>query len=431
MKTKLKILTGLVLLIFLTTGLTLVALAETSDEGEALFNPEEVGLAPGGVGLLATINVNTTNDGLIDGDGFCSLREAIEAANTDTAVDACLKGDGDDTINLVAGTYVLTVGQHLLIDSNLTISGAGAGSTIIDGNATSRVFRVRFGADATISNVTITNGSATKGGGIQNQGTLQLTDSIVFSNTATTSDGGGIINDSTIVNPAVLTIANSTITGNKAEGGGGIFNQDGTATINNSTISLNTSTVPTTSLFAVAIGGGIANSAETTNATITVNQSKITTNTVEGLGGGGISNSADFTHTATIILNQTVVEDNIAKGVKTEISSDRGLGGGIRNGFFGTATTAETIMTLNDSTVSSNMAINGGGIANATTLTAAALTLQVTLNNSTVNGNATVANSATSVGNGGGLVNVNGTTSLVNSTVSGNGANGTDRKSVV
>lgn len=48
----------------------------------------------------AAIVVNTLDDdGLVDGD--CSLREAIEAANTNLPVDACPAGDGviTDTIN--------------------------------------------------------------------------------------------------------------------------------------------------------------------------------------------------------------------------------------------------------------------------------------------------------------------------------------------
>ena len=49
---------------------------------------------------IAGIVVNTTADGLNDGDGMCSLREAIEAANTDTAVDACMAGSGHDYITL-------------------------------------------------------------------------------------------------------------------------------------------------------------------------------------------------------------------------------------------------------------------------------------------------------------------------------------------
>jgi CSLREA domain-containing protein len=61
-----------------------------------------------------TITVTTTNDEL-NTDGDCSLREAIEAANTDSTVSGCPAGNGTDTIVLPSGTYKLTTG--------LTVSG--------------------------------------------------------------------------------------------------------------------------------------------------------------------------------------------------------------------------------------------------------------------------------------------------------------------
>jgi CSLREA domain-containing protein len=86
----------------------------------------------------AAITVNTTADELST-NGNCSLREAIQAANTDAAVDACTAGSGDDVITLPAGTYTLLLtgaGENanatgdLDILNNLTIDGAGAASTI-------------------------------------------------------------------------------------------------------------------------------------------------------------------------------------------------------------------------------------------------------------------------------------------------------------
>jgi CSLREA domain-containing protein len=57
------------------------------------------------------ITVNTTDDEL-NTDGDCALREAIRAANLDTAVDACAAGSGADTISfassVVPGTFLLT-----------------------------------------------------------------------------------------------------------------------------------------------------------------------------------------------------------------------------------------------------------------------------------------------------------------------------------
>lgn len=86
-----------------------------------------------GQARAATITPNTTADEL-DSDGNCSLREAIQAANTDSAVDACTAGSGADTIDVPAGTYALAIagagedanatGDLDILPSVLTIGGA-------------------------------------------------------------------------------------------------------------------------------------------------------------------------------------------------------------------------------------------------------------------------------------------------------------------
>ena len=40
-------------------------------------------------GHAATIVVTTTDDPVLGANGYCSLREAVKAANTNAAVDAC------------------------------------------------------------------------------------------------------------------------------------------------------------------------------------------------------------------------------------------------------------------------------------------------------------------------------------------------------
>jgi len=117
------------------------------------------------------IIVTTLGDELLL-EGDCSLREAIRAANQDAAVDACLAGSGADAIVLAPGTYTLglvgtgedgaAVGA-LDIQDNLTISGAGAASTIIDGNGRDLVFHTLGAISVTISSVTIRNGMLEKG----------------------------------------------------------------------------------------------------------------------------------------------------------------------------------------------------------------------------------------------------------------------------
>ena len=87
------------------------------------------------IARAATITVSVTaDDNTVNGN--CTLREAIIASNTDTAVDACPAGNGADTISLPAGNYVLTLGGmgedfavagDLDIRRDLTIVGAGRG----------------------------------------------------------------------------------------------------------------------------------------------------------------------------------------------------------------------------------------------------------------------------------------------------------------
>ena len=135
----------------------------------------------GGLGLVqpsyaATIPVTTPADEFGAAGAGCALREAIQAANTDAAFGGCPAGNGDDTITLPAGAYILSIAganddlNHsgdLDIWSNISIHGTGAASTIIDGAATDRVLDVLFGAAISISNITVRNGNVNgTGGGI-------------------------------------------------------------------------------------------------------------------------------------------------------------------------------------------------------------------------------------------------------------------------
>lgn len=77
----------------------------------------------------ATITVNTLADES-SVNGNCSLREAVQAANTNAPVDACAAGSpGLDTIVLPAGTIPLSV--LLNVTDAATFRGAGRASTTI------------------------------------------------------------------------------------------------------------------------------------------------------------------------------------------------------------------------------------------------------------------------------------------------------------
>src|SRR3954463_8561701 len=55
----------------------------------------------------ASIPVTIKGDTVAD-DGQCSLREAVQAANTNTANLGCPTGNGTDTITLGTGTFALS-----------------------------------------------------------------------------------------------------------------------------------------------------------------------------------------------------------------------------------------------------------------------------------------------------------------------------------
>ncbi len=322
-----------------------------------------------------------TNDGACDAD--CSLREAIIAANASA---------GDDTITVPAGTFTLTIAGtgedaaatgDLDITSNITINGAGASSTIIEGGtslATSvdRVFHVTGAFTVNISGVTVRNGKASdNGGGIYHSaGTLTITNS-TFSNNSATNRGGGIY-----VSNGTATITNSTFSGNSATGGtkrqgGGIYNDSGALTITNSTISTNS---------AFYEGGGIFNY----SGTLTVSNSTFSGNSATNSGGGGIYNGGGGGGTLTI-TNST-----FSGNTGTE-------GGGVRN--------AGGTLAISNSTFSGNSATSyGGGIFNE----GAGATL--TVSNSTFSGNSAAAGGGIS---NGGTVTVKNTI-VANSTSGGN-----------
>jgi CSLREA domain-containing protein len=203
--------------------------------------------------MAATITPNTLADEN-GGGGACSLREAIQAANTDGGFGGCAAGSGADTIPLATGTYQLAIAPDGTPDDNLdgdlditagsqvTISHAGITPTAISGGGIDRVLDIRPTGNAAISAVTIRDGStpaAGVGGGILNQGGSLAISNSTLTNNQTNAFGGGISN----LAAGTLTLTNVTISGNRASGdSGGLdnFQAGTTATLNNVTVTNNT-----------------------------------------------------------------------------------------------------------------------------------------------------------------------------------------------
>ncbi len=384
----------------------------------------------------AILTVNSLADGPISADGSAlTLREAIALIDTGgTATDssgnslATAKASQistanpfglDDVIQFAPGpfgegrqTIILNAGA-LPVDRDVTISGPAAGQLAVSGNYQSTVFEVGAGADVRISGLSIEVGTASdgSGGGIVNNGTLTLTDTIISDNTANQGAGGGIVNAGT------LTLAGSTVSGNAALNDAGILNA-GTLTLNESVVSNNATDG--------GVNGGIANT-----GTLALVNSAVSGNMA--LNNAGIYNSADLSLEDSAVSGNAAVWGNGGIGnyggaltvADSTISGNSALvAGGIGNYDDGTAT-------LQNSFIAGNSAGNaGGGIFNAATLTlthSARLgkrggsttrrhpqhQTRLTLNESVV------SNNATDGGVNGSIANT-GTLALVNSAVSGN-----------
>jgi CSLREA domain-containing protein len=244
-----------------------------------------------------------TTDGYCDefvaGATDCTLREAITYA---------ISIGGTDTITF-ADDYTITLGSELpAVTDTLTITGNGAGNTIIQGDTTPntanwRVFFVGAGGNLTLNQITVRHGTCdggcvapnSIGGGVYVifGGTLTLNNSLVSGNIA--YDGGGGLYNS----QGTVTITNSTFSANSSDNAGGAIVNQGTMTISNSTIASNTS--------ANNFAGGIRSVGNTLN----IYNSTISGNTSNGL----VSDGANIVHESGALgLYNTIIANPINGG---------------------------------------------------------------------------------------------------------------------
>ena len=121
---------------------------------------------------LDVISVNTLADPLTTPpNGSCSLREAIENANSpgaDTTGGDCATGTGDDTIDFsLSGTITLSGTLPAIANTSpnsLTIDGSGQSITI-DGAGLYQVLVLNAVATLNLNDLTIAHGNAIGNGG--------------------------------------------------------------------------------------------------------------------------------------------------------------------------------------------------------------------------------------------------------------------------
>ena len=379
----------------------------------------------------ATITPTTFAD---DGLGSGSLRDAVLQFNADTGTD-------DDTIQLLPGTYSLTIvnpgGRHetagLTGDLNLTqtshrwiIQGAGP-STIIDASQLQdRVFQiVNPGTQVVFQDLVLQGGLAQDDG---SDGALAGT---------TDALGGGILNnggDVTLDNVVVQNnvarggdVASLGVAGHNANGGG-IYSAGGALTIagatlgNNQTIGGRGGDHTESYSYNHAGDGGRAAGAGlyATGGSLDISDSMVASNRATGgrgrdgsyyfctfagchhnggAGGAALGGGLYVNGSALTISTSAIGSDQAAGGADGAYGFDGNGGGG--GGLYNSGT-----LTVTSSNLSGNTSDSGGGIYNDSLGT-------LTVSRTTVSGN--------SAGGGGGILNF-GTLTVSNSTVSGNSA---------
>jgi predicted outer membrane repeat protein len=307
----------------------------------------------GGIFNIGALSVsNSTFSGNSMPGVFCNGGDIANRWGTVTINNSSFSGN---TVN-VGGAIFNQSGAVTVTNSTFSGETAGVGGAIANGDGRLMV-----------SNCTFSGNRVWNGGGIYNDGTLIVSDSGFFDNSARyDGKGGGIYSGGT------ADVSNSTFSGNTASDGGAIKFGGGTLTVSNSTFSDNSAT---------ATGGGI----HIHDGILTVSNSVFSEN--QGHQGGGITNWL-----GTVIASDSTFSGNRAY-----------YGGGIYN------YNQVSEVTLNGSTFSGNTAArDGGGIYNASTLQ---------VSNSTFSGN--------SASGGGGIYNDNrdnGTAIVSNSTFSNNRA---------
>ncbi|KXJ04429.1 hypothetical protein AC249_AIPGENE4619, partial [Exaiptasia diaphana] len=248
------------------------------------------------------IQVSTVSDAIAT-DNRCTLREAIQAANTDTQVDTCAAGDGHDTI-------------VLFFDSDHTISLAGANEdtnqtgdfdiredltirpndpdvvVTVSAQGLDRVFEVFPEASLTLERIRVADGNTIGfGGGIF----LQVFDSVLTLQSSVVADNSSTLFGGGIYSAGTVNLIDSDVRDNESSFGAGIYmGTSSPLNMNRSTVRLNT---------ASADGGGL-------NVVVLNAESSSIYNNDADRHGGGIFWRSDDRGVANSTLTQITVAEN-------------------------------------------------------------------------------------------------------------------------
>ncbi len=390
----------------------------------------------------ATVTNSQFNDNtaISEGGGLRSIEAVTEISNSSFTGNSANIGGGIEGSGPAVGPNTLTITSSAIENNTATTTGGGINN---DRSSTLTITNVGLSNNQAgtegggIHNAgrlsfsgTVTNNTATRGGGIADVGGETTIQNSQISDNISSQDGGGL----SVGSGGTLTLQNSEVRGNQAgDQGGGIYMSANTQ--------LNTTSTTIANNQATSDGGGIANNGS--GSTATINTTRISSNTSDE-DGGGIYTARDSQTTVTnSAINNNAAQDNgggfyvrntsrLSLDATTVDSNSAGRDGG------GIATREQGQVIITSSTLSNNIAGDDGGGLDLDSGTAAA----DTLSNLTLSGNqadagaglsigssvavtvenATIANNQASGSNGGVSNLAGGTLSLQNSIVADNRA---------
>ena len=247
----------------------------------------------------------------------CSLRQAAD------------KAQSGDTVQLGAGVYTLTLGADIEIAKSVTLEGAGASTTSVDGSqnrgsnqfgATARILRTDAGATVTIEGLTITGGddetdevpcdacatvSLNGGGALWNDGAVVSLDHVAF-----TGNPGGAIGGVVSNSGGTLTMTSVSFTNDQAAIGGALFTHSGT--VSGTGVTFEGSATGCCNIGAIYLLGG----------TVTLTNSTVVGNGGASSIGGGIHNGGG---------TLTLTNDTLSGNVRRQLMTDQGASTTVEN----------------------------------------------------------------------------------------------------
>ncbi len=360
----------------------------------------------------------------------CGATRATACARIDTAVAQAAPGD---TIKVAPGTYRAAAASDLVVlTKDLTLAGAGARRTVLNGRHLGTVLTVDPGVTATVTGLTIKGGTGTD---VTESGTQARV-------------GGGVFNEGT------LTLYRDTVTGNKvfataygpgaqaAASGGGIFNADGgTLAVTHCLVTGNSATAKAAgAAIAEAIGAGVSSfaSVESPTSQTSVEYSTIRRNSARATAAGAVG--AQVTGSATAAgggigsiessdrpaVRADTISGNTAVSLGTGSSVANASGAGVfeadsaaANAIEGSAIIGNTARAV--STGTSQAEVLAAGIAVSTSSDGHALFKSVVRGNSAVT-RATGGGEAETLSSGAGALAALTANAVEYSTISGNTA---------